>query len=151
MFGPLWQFSRGSRSAGGSHTLTQNRRRIRVAPLSSAYSPEPYTTPPSRIRSVRVYMTCTYVGEVVLCSCVICSGRHEVEITGHNGHIYKGRASKLPPLKVSTHTHTHLNLSLLRHTYRMTLGEAEQVGQPLPLPTNNNILAHSLYVQTVHV
>jgi chromosome segregation ATPase len=82
VFGPVMQFSRGHRSAGGAHTLTQSRRRVRVAPLSSAYSPEPYSNPPSRA-----------------------SAHHEVDVTGQDGHIYKGRMSsrnKLPPLKSRT-------------------------------------------------
>lgn len=50
VFGPMMRFSRGPRSAGGAHTLTNSRRRVRIAPLSSAYSPEPYSSP-SRVRS----------------------------------------------------------------------------------------------------
>jgi uncharacterized coiled-coil DUF342 family protein len=82
VFGPVMQFSRGPRSAGGAHTLTRSRRRVRVAPLSSAYSPEPYSNPPSQV-----------------------SVHHELDVMGQDGHVYKGRMSsrnKLPRLKNRT-------------------------------------------------
>lgn len=86
VFGPMMRFSRGPRSAGGAHTLTNSRRRVRIAPLSSAYSPEPYSSP-SRV-----------------------SVHQEVDIMGQDGHMYKGRSSsrnKLPPIKNRTSTSYH--------------------------------------------
>lgn len=71
-------YSMSIRSAGGSHTVTRPHQRIRVAPFNPVFTaPEPpiRTSPPVHMHD-------------------------EMDIVGHDGHIYKGRTSKhnLPPI-----------------------------------------------------
>jgi hypothetical protein len=105
------------RSAGGMHTMTRPQQRIRTTPLSAMYTLDAVvTTPPP---AVPIKKSLPNIHD-------------EMDIVGHDGHIYKGRTVKGPLLPNIIQQSSSRSTGRSRGSSR--LSQRPSTTPPAPLP-----------------